>query len=87
MPMPHILLIDDSFPINTRNTKILESLEKYYGDDARISVVTWNRNNDCQTEKKDFYVYQKPSAYGQKIQKLKNLYGAIENSATKPFDG
>lgn len=73
--MPHILLIDDSFPINTRNTKILESLEKYYGDDARISVVTWNRNNDCQTEKKDFYVYQKPSAYGQKIQKLKNLWG------------
>lgn len=73
--MPHILLIDDSFPINTRNGKILESLADHYGGRARLSVVTWDRSDDYKQEKEGYFVYQKPSAYGNKIQKLKNLWG------------
>lgn len=73
--MLHFLLIDDSFPINTRNTKILQSIAQHYGEQARISVITWDRANDYTEPRAGYYVYQKASAYGQKFQKLMNLWG------------
>lgn len=73
--MIHFALIDDSFPINTRNRKILDSLVRHYGNEARISVLTWDRNHSYTEEQDGFYVYQKDSAYGNKTRKLMNLWG------------
>lgn len=73
--MLHILLIDDSFPINTRNRKILDSFAKHYGEEVKISVITWDRNNDYNEELPDYHVYKKVSAYGNKTRKLLNLWG------------
>lgn len=72
--MLHILLIDDCYPINTRNQKILNSLREHYGEQARLSVVTWDRNNDYQDPIAGYHVFQKRSAYGNKTRKLLNLW-------------
>ena len=71
----HILLIDDCYPINTRNRKILTSLAEHYGDEAELSVITWDRNNDYQQPLPRYHVYSKVSAYGNKTRKLLNLWG------------
>lgn len=73
--MLNFLLIDDSFPVNSRNQKIIDSLEKHYGNTANISVITWDRNSDYKEEQDNYYVYQKDSAYGNKTRKLLNLWG------------
>ena len=73
--MLHILLIDDSFPINNRNTKILQSLAQHYGEQASISAITWDRENACAEPPKGYHIYKKTSAYGQKFQKLMNMWG------------
>lgn len=71
----HILLIDDIFPINTRNSKILSSLASHYKDGVKLSVITWNRNNADTTGFDNYYFYEKVSAYGKKLRKLVNLWG------------
>lgn len=71
----HILLIDDIFPINTRNTKILNSLSSHYKDEAKISVITWNRTNSSTDGYNNYFFYNKVSAYGHKFRKLMNLWG------------
>lgn len=71
----HILLIDDCYPINTRNRKILSSLAEHYGEQAELSVITWDRNNDYQETLAGYHVYNKVSAYGNKTRKLLNLWG------------
>lgn len=73
--MLHFLLVDDSFPINTRNRKILSSIAVNYGKDAKCSVVTWDRSNDYTPPIENYHVYQKPSEYGNKTRKLLNLWG------------
>ena len=73
--MQHIVLIDDSFPINTRNRKILDSLARYYGPNVRLSVITWDRTHSYVEKQEGYYVYQKDSAYGNKTRKLLNLWG------------
>lgn len=73
--MLHIVLIDDCFPINTRNRKILVSLSKHYGKDVTLSVITWDRNNDYKEELEGYHVYKKSSEYGNKTRKLLNLWG------------
>ena len=73
--MLHIALIDDCFPINTRNRKILGSLAEHYGKNAELSVITWDRNNDYTEELPGYHVYQKDSEYGNKTRKLLNLWG------------
>ncbi len=73
--MIHILLIDDCYPINTRNRKILTSLAEHYGEQAEFSVITWDRNNDYQQALPGYHVYSKVSAYGNKTRKLLNLWG------------
>lgn len=71
----HILLIDDIFPINTRNSKILNSLSEHFKENAQISVMTWNRNNSSIDGFDNYYFYCKESAYGHKFRKLINLWG------------
>ena len=73
--MPHIVLIDDCFPINTRNRKILGSLAKHYGKEATLSVITWDRNDDYKEDLAGYHVYKKASEYGNKTRKLLNLWG------------
>lgn len=72
--MLHFLLVDDCYPINTRNRKILDSLAMHYGEQAKISVITWDRNNDYTEPINGYHVYKKVSAYGNKTRKLLNLW-------------
>ena len=72
--MRHILLIDDCYPINTRNQKILNSLHEHYGEQVKLSVITWDRNNEYQEQIENYHVFQKISAYGNKTRKLLNLW-------------
>jgi len=73
--MRHIVLIDDCFPINTRNRKILNSLAKHYGRDVTLSVITWDRSDDYKEELNGYHVYKLKSEYGNKTRKLLNLWG------------
>lgn len=72
--MPHFLIIDDSFPINTRNQKIVDSLAAAYPD-ARVSVVTWDREGKYDGSLNGYHVYDVPSAYGNKLKKFCNMFG------------
>ena len=74
-PMLHIVLIDESYPINTRNRKIINSFANHYGDEVNLSVITWDRSNDYTEERKGYHVYKKSSEYGNKTRKLLNLWG------------
>lgn len=74
-----ILLVDESYPLNTRNTKILVSLEDCYPN-AEIHVLTWDRAGefDLQNEPHDkwiWHVYKYSAAYGNKMQKLRGMFG------------
>lgn len=73
--MLHIALIDDSYPINTRNAKILHSLAAHYGEAATLSVITWDRSDAYIADLKGYHVYKRNSAYGNKTRKLLNLWG------------
>lgn len=73
--MLHILLVDDCYPINTRNQKIINSLKKNYGDKVKLTVVAWDRNNGYTEAQPGYMVYKKTSAYGHKTRKLMNLWG------------
>ena len=66
--------MDSSYPINTRNLKIIETLKKHYTN-SEISVVAWNR--DCRPFKNEgkYLLYEKKSEPGKKILKLMNLWG------------
>ncbi len=69
-----ILLIDSSYPINTRNSKILRSLKQVYPD-FDIEIVTWNRENKTIPIENNSYVYNKFSPGGLLFRKLWNLKG------------
>ena len=73
--MKHIVLIDECFPINTRNQRILDSLATAYGADARLEVITWDRNNEYREPLPGYHVYQKVSAYGNRLRKFFNMWG------------
>lgn len=69
------LLIDSTYPINTRNDKVLGSLREMFPDSA-VNVVTWNR--DQRPQREDWvptHLYHRPSPYGKSIKKLKNMVG------------
>ena len=70
-----IILVDSFYPINSRNRKIVESLQKRFSN-ATIDVVTWNRENrTIQHQDSGYKVYDKYSPSGQLWKKLLNLYG------------
>ena len=73
--MKRIVLIDECFPINTRNRRIIASLSGYYKEEAELIVITWDRNNEYTQELPGFYVYKKVSAYGNRVQKFFNMWG------------
>ncbi len=73
--MLKIVLIDECYPINTRNRKILDSLTKHFGDEAELHIITWDRSNAYSAMKSGYHVYQKSSAYGNRIHKFFNMWG------------
>lgn len=67
-----ILLLDSSFPINTRNRKILGTLSKQSSFEVRYC--TWNRDNRPVPEsEKHNYIYNLTSPYGARLKKVKSL--------------
>lgn len=67
-----VLLIDTSYPINTRNERFEMSLAETFGK-KNVKVVAWNRNNRPITH--DYYIYEKYAQYGNKLAKLRELRG------------
>lgn len=65
--MSKIILIDSSYPINTRNSRIIKTLSRYYD----TKYITWNRTN-LKTSDKSNWIYSKTSGYGNKLSKLYN---------------
>lgn len=71
-----ILLIDECYPLNTRNTKILKSLSEYM-DQAVIHVLTWDRQGDFVEGEQGwtYHIFKQSATYGNKWQKLTGLVG------------
>ena len=73
--MKRIVLIDECYPINTRNQRIIDSLASAYGEDAQLEVITWDRNNEYRKSLPRYHVYRKASAYGNRVKKFFNMWG------------
>ena len=74
-----ILLVDECYPLNTRNTKLLNSLCLLYPN-SEIHVITWDRAGDFNIDGVDnsnwrWHLYSRPAKYGNKLQKLAGLFG------------
>lgn len=73
--MPNtFVLIDCSYPINTRNQKIIESIHKEFKD-SHIYVITWDRENDCVEIPNNYFVYKRQARLGNAVEKLKGMKG------------
>lgn len=69
------LLAETFYPINSRNTKIIETLESLYGKGC-VNVVAWNRENRMIKDSHGkYYIYTKYSPAGKLLQKLFHLLG------------
>ena len=86
----HFLLIDSSYPINTRNEKIIFSLKRVFPH-LSVSFITWNRDGRVVADTdKGMPIYNKKSGYGKIFQKLINLWGYFRflkgyNEKTSPL--
>jgi hypothetical protein len=66
-----IFLLDSSIPINSRNTRIIESLKRYF--DA--SYISWDRSSEKSSlNQSGNFIYYKKSEYGNKRKKIFNLF-------------
>lgn len=64
--MKKIVIIDTSYPINSRTDRFLTSLNKQF----HVEVVSWNRNGSEQKVEKNYHILNVNSEYGNKIKKL-----------------
>lgn len=70
-----VFIVDSSYPINTRNERIVDSLNKFLPF-INVSVACWNRDNrDIVDKDKKKYIYKSAAKYGNAIRKLYKLYG------------
>ncbi len=70
----HCLLIDSSYPINTRNVKIVDTLNSF--SNMFCSFITWNRDGrPINSKDKDSPIYNKKAGYGKLMKKLVSLIG------------
>lgn len=71
-----IILIDESYPLNTRNSKILTSLAQAFPQ-AEMHILTWDRSGcfDGGMAGWHYHLYDRPASYGNKLQKLLGLGG------------
>ncbi len=68
--LKRVLVIDSTYPVNTRTRKIAESLGQY----SSVTVCAWNRGDPCPVGSNDRVLAQ-PIGYGKKWRKLLALYG------------
>lgn len=69
-----ILLVDTSYPINSRNLRIVNSLNDTFGK-SNVKFATWLRDNrEIAKEDRDNYIFKLYSPLGDASGKLKNLY-------------
>lgn len=69
--MKKIILLDSSYPINSRNTRLLKTLAKVY----RVKYITWNRDNSkIQEDGFESEIFTKKAEYGNKFKKLINIF-------------
>lgn len=73
----HFLVIDSAYPINTRNVKIADSINDYFGDCVKISFCAWNRENKMISSPDNYYLYKKYSPGGRLFRKFLNLFGYL----------
>lgn len=71
--LKRILLIDSSYPINTRNSKIVQSLSEHFYD-FDVSIIAWNRDNRAFKYQENEYVFQKQAKYGNPFKKMIALF-------------
>lgn len=70
----HCLLIDSSYPINTRNMKIVDTLDGFSNLDCYF--IAWNRDGRPMDSKdNDNSIYNKKTGYGKLMKKLVRLIG------------
>ena len=68
--MKKILIIDTTYPINSRTERFKNSFEKYF----QVSVVAWNRGIKKKSEYQNkIYVLETDIGYGNQIKKILNL--------------
>lgn len=65
-------LIDCSIPINTRNQKIINSINSHVKD-AEIHIITWNREGDNYSDSKYYHTFNQIAPYANIYSKLKGL--------------
>ncbi|SDJ11344.1 Glycosyltransferase involved in cell wall bisynthesis [Halanaerobium congolense] len=69
--MKKILLIDNSYPINTRNQKIIKTLNKKFD----VKFASWNRANSVIKKcDKNMYIYNSNEGYNNKVAKLIGMF-------------
>lgn len=69
---PRILLIDISYPLNSRNQRIVFNIQKIYGKE-NIGIAAWNRNETQVASSENHYIFNVPARPGDRKEKLKNI--------------
>lgn len=64
--MSKVLIIDTSYPINSRSARFFSTLKKTFD----VSVVAWDRKKDKQKVEKGYNVFHENAEYGNKLKKL-----------------
>lgn len=67
--MVKCVLIDTSYPINTRNEKILKSLKDSFPDIV-VKIITWDRCHNAPKGLKDYYFYDGNVSLGNRVKKF-----------------
>lgn len=74
MKQKRIILVDTSYPINSRNRRIIDSLKDIFGDE-NVKYVSWNRDGrSINAQDASNYIFSLNSPLGDRLKKLKNLY-------------
>lgn len=67
------LVVDASYPINTRTQRFVNSLKEAFGE-SNVHVVGWNRDKS-QIQHPDYFIFSKEAAYGSRLDKIKGIWG------------
>lgn len=73
MERKKIILVDTSYPINSRNRRIIDSLKDIFGDE-NVKYVSWNRDGrSIDVKDSANYIFSFNSPLGDRLKKLRNL--------------
>lgn len=67
--MKKILIVDTTWPINSRTERFKNSFRKYF----KVNVSAWNRGGGCKDIDSDTYLLEHEIGYGNQIKKLLKL--------------